>query len=256
MAEVLPADLPAKPAYAGAMKNMVSGNTIAGVASLIADPARANMLSALMAGIALTAGDLARAGGITPQTASGHLARLVDAEIVAVEKQGRHRYYRLVSPEIAQAMELLSVAATSGPHRYHRPGPKDAALRRARTCYDHIAGCLGVALADAMKARGYAELADGAASVTPEGMRFLDAFGADFGGGRRPLCRACLDWSERRYHLAGRVGAALLSRSLDLGWVQRVPAGRTLLVTKAGQLGYREQFGDAWLYLDGATSQR
>jgi len=226
------------------MSNMVSGNTIAGVASLIADPARANMLSALMAGIALTAGELAQIGGVTPQTASGHLGRLVDAEIAAVEKQGRHRYYRLVSSEVAQAIELLSVAATAGPRRYRRPGPKDEALRHARTCYDHIAGRLGLALADAMQVRGYVQTANGAASVTPEGMAFLNDFGADIGSDQRPMCRACLDWSERRYHLAGRVGAELLNRSLSLGWVERVPGGRTLLVTNIGQVGYRERFGE------------
>lgn len=233
-----------EPSYAENMSNTVSGNTIAGVASLIADPARANMLSALMAGIALTAGELAQAGGITPQTASGHLARLVDAEIVAVEKQGRHRYYRLVSSEIAQAMELLSVAATAGPPRYHRPGPKDDALRRARTCYDHIAGRLGLALADAMQAYGYVEIGEGSASVTSRGMAFLDDFGADIGRNQRPLCRACLDWSERRYHLAGRVGAALLNRSLALGWVERVATSRSLLITSSGLSGYRERFGE------------
>lgn len=244
MTEVSGPDVSTEPAYAETMTNMVSGNTIAGVAALIADPARANMLSALMAGIALTAGELAQAGGVTPQTASGHLARLVDAEIVTVEKQGRHRYYRLVSSEIAEAMELLSVAATAGPHRYHRPGPKDEALRQARTCYDHLAGRLGIALSDAMQAAGYVEIADGAASVTPEGMTFLKHFGADIGNGHRPLCRACLDWSERRYHIAGRVGAALLTRSLALGWVERVPASRALVITKAGETGYRQVFGE------------
>lgn len=236
------------------MKNMVSGNSIAGVAALIADPARANMLSALMSGMALTAGELAQAGSVTPQTASSHLARLVDAEVVAVEKQGRHRYYRLVSTAIAEAMELLSVAATAGPYRYHRPGPKDEALRRARTCYDHIAGRLGLALADTMQACGYVEIADGAASVTPEGMVFLKDFGADIGDGPRPLCRACLDWSERRYHIAGRVGTALLTRSLALGWVERVPASRALLITRVGQTGYRQAFGEDF-YLQAISSR-
>lgn len=234
----------------GAMTNMVSGNTIAGVAALIADPARANMLSALMAGCALTAGELARAGGVTPQTASGHLARLVDAEIVAVEQAGRHRYYQLVSPEVAQIVELLSVAATAGPPRYHRPGPRDEALRQARTCYDHIAGRLGLALADAMQARSHVEIADGAARVTPEGLAFLAAFGADIdtsrGNGHRHLCRACLDWSERRHHLAGRVGAALLTRSLALGWVVRAPQSRALIVTPVGRDGYRRAFGEVF----------
>jgi DNA-binding transcriptional ArsR family regulator len=226
------------------MRNTASGNAIAAVAALIADPVRANMLSALMSGMALTAGELAEAGGITPQTASTHLARLLDAEVVTVEKQGRHRYYRLVSPEIAQAIELLSLAATSGPRRYHRPGPKDEALRIARSCYDHIAGRLGLALADAMRARGHIEIADAAARVTGDGMAFLAHFGADIEGRHRPLCRACLDWSERRYHIAGRVGAALLNRSLDLQWVERAPGSRALVITKAGRIGYHRAFGD------------
>jgi DNA-binding transcriptional ArsR family regulator len=225
------------------MTNMVSGNSIAGVAALIADPARANMLSALMAGIGLTAGELARAAGVTAQTASGHLARLVDAQVVDVEKSGRHRYYRLVSPEIAQTVELLSVAATGGPRRYHRPGPKDEALRRARTCYDHIAGRLGIALADAMQARAHVEIADGAASVTAEGPVFLREFGAEISDSRRPLCRACLDWSERRPHLAGRVGTALLERLLTLGWIERVPGSRALTVTAMGEAGLEAVFG-------------
>lgn len=237
-------DVCSKPAYDRGMTNMVSGNTIAGVASLIADPARANMLSALMGGFALTAGELAQVGGVTPQTASGHLMRLVDAEIVSVEKLGRHRYYRLVSSDIAQAIELLSAAATSGPSRYHRPGPKDEALRRARTCYDHIAGRLGVALADAMLAHGYVEIMDGVASVTPRGMAFLEDFGVDMVGKKRPMCRACLDWSERRYHLAGSVGAALLNRSVSLGWVERVSASRSLSITSSGLVGFRERFGE------------
>ncbi|MBU1305808.1 MAG: ArsR family transcriptional regulator [Alphaproteobacteria bacterium] len=228
------------------MTNMVSGNTIAGVAALIADPARANILSALMAGIALTAGELAHAAGVTAQTASGHLTRLVDAEVVAVEKQGRHRYYRLISPEIAQTMELLSIAATAGPRRYHRPGPKDEALRKARTCYDHIAGRLGLALADSMQTCGNVEITDGTATMTPAGMKFLEAFGAELGEpGRnhRPLCRACLDWSERRHHLAGRVGTALLNRLLALKWIELVPGSRALHITPTGAAGLAAHFG-------------
>ncbi|PYE39956.1 ArsR family transcriptional regulator [Rhizobium sp. PP-F2F-G20b] len=228
------------------MTNMASGNTIAGVAALIADPARANMLSALMAGIALTAGELAHVAGVTAQTASGHLARLVDAEVVAVEKQGRHRYYRLISPEIAQTMELLSIAATAGPRRYHRPGPKDEALRKARTCYDHIAGQLGLALADSMQARGDLLIVDSTATMTAQGLEFLRTFGAEPGepsGNQRPLCRACLDWSERRHHLAGRVGTALLNRLLNLNWIERVPSSRTLIITQTGAHGLLTVFG-------------
>ena len=219
---------------------------IAGVAALIADPARANMLSALMAGIALTAGELAQAAGITAQTASGHLARLVDAEVVAVQRQGRHRYYQLISPEIAQTMELLSIAATAGPRRHQRPGPKDEALGKARTCYDHIAGQLGLALADAMQARGDVEIMDGTATMTPQGLEFLSTFGAEpdgLSGHHRPLCRACLDWSERRRHLAGRVGTALLISLLARKWIEPVPGSRALNITPLGAAGLAAHFG-------------
>lgn len=227
------------------MSNIASGNTIAAVAALIGDPARANMLSALMGGQALTAGELARHAGVTAQTTSGHLARMADAELVVPQKQGRHRYYRLASPEVARVIEALSVLAAEGPKRHHPVGPRDEALRRARTCYDHIAGRLGLALADSMQECGHIVLADGAGILTPAGTRFLAEFGMDLGSSptRRPLCRTCLDWSERRPHLAGRLGAALLTRLLDLKWIARTPDSRALRITKAGESGLARTFG-------------
>ena len=228
------------------MSNIVSGNSIAGVAALMGDAARANILSALMGGIPLTAGELARHAGVTAQTTSGHLARLAEAELIAVERQGRHRYYRLASPEVAQAMQALMAVAASGPPRHHPIGPRDEALRMARTCYDHIAGRLALALADSLCERGYVAIVDGAGLVTDEGMRFFAEFGIDLGWGRRsgrPLCRTCLDWSERRPHLAGHLGAALLYRLLELKWVVRVPDSRALRVTGAGQRGLAYTFG-------------
>lgn len=227
------------------MTNFASGNAIAGVAALIGDAARANILSALMGGRALTAGELARHAGVTPQTTSGHLARLADAELIALEKQGRHRYYRLASPEVANAIHALTVVAAAGPRRHHPIGPRDEALRTARTCYDHLAGRLGVALADRLCERGHVTIADGAGLVTEEGARFLADFGiglAAEGRSRRPLCRTCLDWSERRHHLAGQLGAALLDRLFTLKWVARIPESRALAVTNAGQRGLADVF--------------
>lgn len=222
------------------MANMVSGNSIAEVAALIGDAARANILSALMDGRALTAGELARHAGVTAQTTSGHLAKLMQARLIALEKQGRHRYYRLASLEIAHAMQALMVLAATGPARYRPTGPRDEALRLARSCYDHLAGRLALALMDAFRERGYLVISDGAGLVTEEGCRFFSAFGIALeteARSRRPLCRTCLDWSERRPHLAGRFGAALFDRLLELGWLARLPDCRALVLTKAGQHG-------------------
>lgn len=228
------------------MTGIASANTVAEVARLIGDAARANMLLALMGGQALAAGELALRAGITAQTASGHLAKLVDVRLVAVEKQGRHRYYRLASPEIADVLHALMSVAAAGPARHRPPGPRDAALRLARTCYDHMAGRLAVAVADALQARGHVVLSEGAALVTDEGRRFFCDFGLEIEGegpSRRALCRACLDWSERRPHIAGQLGAALLDRVLRLGWVARVPDGRALGITRAGERGFEAAFG-------------
>lgn len=227
------------------MSKVASGNAIAQVASLIGDAARANILSALMGGHALTAGELARHAGVTAQTTSGHLARLADAELIVLEKQGRHRYYRLASPEVAQAMQSLMVVAASGPKRHHPIGPRDEALRAARTCYDHMAGRLALALTDSLCEHGYVSLVDSVGVVTEEGSRFFAAFGVDLaadGRSKRPLCRTCLDWSERRPHLAGQLGAALLSRLLELGWVARSPDSRALKITPAGRRGLAATF--------------
>lgn len=226
------------------MANMVSGNTIAGVAHLIGDVARANMLAALMGGKALTAGELARHSGVTAQTTSGHLAKLTDAGLLAVEKQGRHRYFRLASADVAQAIHALMNVASSGPRRYRPTGPKDAALRLARTCYDHMAGRLAVALADSLARDGYVILGDGAGLLTDEGRRFFRDFRVDLqdGAARRPLCRTCLGWSERRAHIAGQLGAALLSAVLDRGWVAPVAQTRALRITRAGEAGFATTF--------------
>jgi DNA-binding transcriptional ArsR family regulator len=227
------------------MQDMISANTIAEVAALIGDPARANILSALMGGPALTAGELAWHAGVTSQTTSGHLSKLADAKLVALEKQGRHRYYRLASPEIAYAMEALMAVATNGPKRYRPIGPRDEAMRTARTCYDHLAGRLAIAIADSLSERRHLILSDGAGVVTEKGRRFLHELGVELEPGaptKRPLCRTCIDWSERRPHLAGRLGAALLQRLFDLHWVVRRPGTRSLRITGAGHRGLYEHF--------------
>jgi DNA-binding transcriptional ArsR family regulator len=228
------------------MGNMASGNTIAEVAALIGDTARANILSALMGGQALTAGELARHAGVTAQTTSGHLAKLADSELIALEKQGRHRYYRLATPDVAQAIHALMTVAANGPKRHHPIGPRDEALRNARTCYDHLAGRLALALADVLCEREHLTLTDGAGFVSAEGERFFKGFGIDLaalqGSSKRPLCRTCLDWSERRPHIAGKLGAALLDRFLELKWVERVPDSRALRVTVPGRSGFASTF--------------
>ena len=225
-------------------------NRIAEIGLLVGEPARAAMLMALMDGRALTAGELAGAAGVTPQSASAHLARLVEAGMLAMERQGRHRYHRLASPEVARLLETVMQVATLAPAPARRPvtGPRDAAMRRARTCYDHMAGALGVALADALQAHGHVELDDGVGLVTPTGLDFLNRLGlpadslAAGRGNTRPFCKPCLDWSERRPHLAGRLGAALCSHFLDTHLVRRVGGSRALEITPAGQAFLRDRF--------------
>jgi DNA-binding transcriptional ArsR family regulator len=227
------------------MSNIASGNTIAEVAALIGDAGRANMLSAMMSGRALTAGELAWHAGITAQTASGHLARLTEAGLIAMRKQGRHRYFQLASADVARAIEALSVVAAAGPKRHRPAGPKDDALRTARTCYDHMAGRLGVLIADGLQQQGHVVLGEDSGIVTARGRRFLEEFGIDIEAStrtRRPLCRTCLDWSERRSHLAGWLGAALLDRSFELGWVRRIADSRALAITPIGQRGFAATF--------------
>jgi DNA-binding transcriptional ArsR family regulator len=231
---------------------MASTAGFAEIAALAGDPARANMLHALMDGRALTASELAFTAGVTPQTASGHLGQLLAAGLLTVEKQGRHRYHRLASPAVAQMMESIMQVASKSDRA--RPaivvGPRDAALRAARTCYDHLAGRLGVAVADAMVAGGHIELSNDAGLVTDSGLALLGRLGIDVDEApvragkptRRLLCRPCLDWSERRPHLAGVVGAALLSHYLAQGWLRRIDATRAVALTPKGQRGFHDAF--------------
>lgn len=226
---------------------MNNGPPIAIVANLIGDPTRAAMLTALMAGKALTASELAREAGVTAQTASGHLAKLQDGGLVLCTQQGRHRYFRLSAPEVADLLEsLMGIAVTRGLARI-RTGPRDGALRRARVCYDHLAGEEGVRLVDGLVISGWLSAQDGGFSVTTSGRQFFCAFGLDMealGQQKRPLCRGCLDWSERRPHLGGGLGAALFARFQEQGWMRRLEGSRVVQVTPKGQLGLRRMLGE------------
>ena len=227
------------------MTNMVSGNTLAAVAALIGDVSRANILAALMGGRALTAGELAECAGVSAQTASNHLAKLVDGQLVAVEKQGRHRYFRLASAEVAETLEQLSLLSAIGPVRYRPTGPRDAALRLARTCYDHMAGTIAVGIADSMVKSGAVVFDGNAGMVTDKGEALLAEFGISLssaGSSRRPLCRTCLDWSERRPHIGGWLGAAVLRRSCERHWLRPAAEGRALMLTRSGQAGLAALF--------------
>ena len=223
---------------------MKEGPVISAVASLIGDPARANMLTALMDGRALTVSELAEAAGVTIQTASGHLAKLDAAGLLKAEKQGRHRYFRLSGSDVGEVLEgLMGLAQRTGAVRV-RTGPKDNALRTARVCYDHLAGEKGVAMLDAMLARGLMEDADDL-RLTREGRAFAAGFGIDVAAleqGRRPLCRSCLDWSERKSHLAGALGAALLDEIVRRGWARR-EVGRVVRFSPDGARRFDAAFG-------------
>ena len=229
---------------------MLRPNALAEIGAMIGDPGRASMLDALMDGRSLTARELAGQAGIAPQTASGHLARLLDAGLILMEPRGRHRYHRLASPDVARLLETVAQFASrpgNGPARAAvRTGPRDEALRTARTCYDHFAGRLGVGIADALVDRGCVELDGDGGTVTDAGQVFLHGFGTAPAPGKRTkrlFCRPCLDWSERRPHLAGAVGIAIACRCFELGWVRKVDGSRAVAITPAGQQGLRQTFG-------------
>jgi DNA-binding transcriptional ArsR family regulator len=248
---------------------------IAPVAALLADPARASMLTALLDGPPLAAGELSQVAGISAATASAHLARLLEGGLVRVTRQGRHRYYRLAGHEVAEIIEVMSRISPVRPVRSLRQSREAVALAEARTCYDHLAGRAGVALLDALlEAEILAGVGidgtgrggpgpdgtgpdgtgpDGTGTdlaaeyeVTQTGAGALAAFGVDVSAARRSRRRfagACLDWTQRRPHLSGALGAAITARLIDLGWIIRGPSRRAVRVTPAGRAGLAETFG-------------
>ena len=224
---------------------MRNGPDIARIGALLGDPARTHMLSALMSGQALTAGELAREACVTAQTASSHLAKLADGGLVTARRQGRCVYYALAGAPVAGLMEQLAGLAAAAGHRRTRPGPRDPALRRARICYDHLAGELGVAMLDGLIARGVIADHGGALSLTKAGKSFVQAFGVSpetLEQRRRPVCKACLDWIERRSHLAGALGAALLGQIQARGWAHRLEGGRALAFSAPGLAAFERTF--------------
>jgi DNA-binding transcriptional ArsR family regulator len=225
---------------------MAAGANLVEVAALVGDVARATMLAALMGGQSLTATELAYRANISRSTASGHLSRLVAARLLVVTRKRRFSYYRIASPLVATMLESIKlVAAIEVPPRHHPRSAHDEALRFARSCYDHLAGRAGVAITDALVAMGHIVLSDEGGELTSSGERFLCTFGADLSprtASRRVFCQPCLDWTERRYHLRGRVGAAILHRLLELGWFERVPGDRALRLTPPGRDGLARVF--------------
>jgi DNA-binding transcriptional ArsR family regulator len=227
---------------------MRDGPDIARIGALLGDAARTNMLTALMSGQALTAGELAREAGVTAQTASSHLAKLADGGLITPRRQGRCVYFALAGQEVAELMEAMAGLAASAGHRRTRPGPRDPAMRRARVCYDHLAGELGVAMLGGLIARGVVEDRGGSLSLAADASPFLRLFGVaveDLRAGRRPICKACLDWSERRSHLAGSLGSAMLQAIYAKGWARRLDGGRVVAFNAGGLAAFERTFAVA-----------
>jgi DNA-binding transcriptional ArsR family regulator len=224
---------------------MKDGPNIVGIAALIGDHARAEVLTTLMSGQALTATELADTAGVTKQTMSSHLAKLAEAGLITTNSQGRHRYFRIASDEVAHLLEtLMGVAFKTGAVRV-RTSPREPALRKARVCYDHLAGELGVLVYDSLLRKNALRLASEGVELTPEGVELIGGIGIDvatLARSKRLLCRSCLDWSERRDHLAGSLGAALFQRILELGWAKRVEGTRVIAFSAMGEQELRQLF--------------
>jgi DNA-binding transcriptional ArsR family regulator len=227
---------------------------IATPAALIGDPVRAAMLMALADGRAQPAGALAWAAGVSAQTASNHLAKLIGGGLLSVETEGRHRYYRLANPEVGDALEALARLAAPVRSLEQPRSPQARALRHARACYGHLAGQLGVALAQALEAQDLLRpTGPKAYAVTPAGLAWFAALGVEVGGGAGGGARRCLDWTERRHHLAGPVGVKLMARLVALGWIEHDKTSRAVRLTVAGAAGLRERLG---LELSGLEAAR
>ncbi|SPJ30375.1 ArsR/SmtB family transcription factor [Falsiruegeria mediterranea] len=224
---------------------MKNGPDIARVAALIGDPARANILTALMAGKALTATELASEAGVTAQTASSHLKRLLDGGLLRLRGQGRHRYYSLSGPDVAATLESLMGLAAGHGHLRTRTGPKDAKLREARVCYNHLAGTRGVQMYRSMIQRELLSEAGDHVTLTDRGHGFISSFGIDLSAPTRskaPLCLGCLDWSARETHLAGRLGRAMFAHMEDRDWITRGIGSRHVQFSALGQEMFEQWF--------------
>lgn len=231
------------------MNDVLKDVNIAAVAELIGDPSRAAMLNALMGKQALPAGELASSAGISPQTASTHLAKLIDGGLLTLTSQGRHRYYALASADVAHALEALAVIAPPAKVRSLRESLVTEQLHFARTCYDHLAGKLGVALTRALQDSGmlHREEQERRYHITARGAHFFNELGLDLEKlqrQRRAFALACLDWSERRYHLAGALGAALAEHFFQLAWIEKRASSRAVQLTEAGQQELKNVFGE------------
>lgn len=226
-------------------RTMKEGPDIALLGSLIGDPARANMLTALMSGKALTASELASEASITAQTASTHLKKLEAGGLITPRKQGRHRYFTLTDDDVGALLEnMMGLAAKKG-HIRVRTGPKDPALRKARVCYNHLAGDMGVRILDSFVERDFIADHDDTLTLTDRGYDFIHRIGISSSpklSSRRPLCRSCLDWSERRSHLAGILGTQLLDLFYDKEWARRDDGSRIVTFTNKGEKAFLDLF--------------
>lgn len=215
------------------------------VASLIGDNARAKMLTALLSGKALTATELALEADVMPPTASSHLAKLLSGDLICVRKQGRHKYFQLKDHAVAELLEqLLRLSPTTRPDI--ATGPTDQALRQARACYDHLAGEISVALYDSLLTQHLIADTFNTATLTEKGIVFFQQYGVDFArlsASHRPMCKTCLDWSERRSHLAGALGHWILTDLLAKGWAQREPDSRVIRFNNQGLAAFRRRYG-------------
>jgi len=224
---------------------MKEGPDIALLGALIGDPARANMLTALMSGKALTATELACEAGITVQTASTHLGKLATGGLLKLNRQGRHKYFSLVDEDVGTLLESMMGFAAKRGHTRTRTGPRDPALRKARVCYNHLAGELGVQMLDSLTGRALVTGNEDAMQLTTRGRGFVSDFGISLekiDKKRRPLCKHCLDWSARRGHLAGSLGTALLNRFYELGWAKRQDGSRIVSFTPKGEIEFANVF--------------
>ncbi|KAF6562021.1 winged helix-turn-helix transcriptional regulator [Paenibacillus sp. EKM202P] len=224
---------------------MSTKSNVAMIASLVSEPSRATILTALLDGRFHTASELAHMAGIKPQTASFHLAKMTEAQVVTVEKQGRHRYYGIQDPEVAQVMESLLSIAPPVPIKSFKQASENEAIRLARTCYDHVAGHLGVQIMSFFIQRGILSEDQDGLHITQQGEIFFADFQIDLKNTRqkrRSFSHKCLDWSERRHHLAGALGSALLDRLFELHWVEHLPTTRAIRITAEGKRGFKEVF--------------